>query len=161
MECWTSSLRSRSGLLGYTGSPAAAPFTMRGHDLSNAMFKLLHQSSYRHAAPFSRKRLSNDTVYHCEVFMTAGDSNDWFSLNPTRFQEVSSNHHTTFSLEQVFRLTGSAIHVAAMRLSRLLRIVCCLLLYLRPGSCCLESQQLNCHPRHKMHPISLLMRMTE
>lgn len=105
IECWTSSLRSRSGLAEYMGYRGAAPFTIRGSDLSKAMFKLLLHSSYRHAAQFSRKRFCTDTVYHCEVFMTAGDSNDWFSLNQTRLQKVrgSQRAHSCFILS--FQLT--------------------------------------------------------
>lgn len=99
IECWTSSLRSRSGLPDYVGHDGAAPFTMRGSNLSKAMFRLLLHSSYRHAAPFSRKRFCTDTVYHCEVFMTAGDSNDWFSLNHTTLHKVcrSQMHLLDFS----------------------------------------------------------------
>lgn len=124
IECWTSSLRSRSGLPEYMGYRSTAPFTIKGSDLSKAMFKLLLHSSYRYAAPFSRKRFCTDTVYHCEVLLTAGDSNDWFSLSPRRLQAVRRSQHVPSCFVFCFPTHRSKTPVVLMQQLLLSRVVC-------------------------------------
>lgn len=64
------------------------PFTMGGRDISKRIWKMLLQTSYRCAASFSRKRFGIDTVYHFEIFMTSGDSNNLFALTAEQLQKV-------------------------------------------------------------------------
>lgn len=89
VKCWTSSLRSRCGLPEFENrSLNLSSFTLQGSDLSNAIWKLLLQSSFRHVEAFSREDYEIDPVYHFEVFMTEGDSTDWFSMETKQLEMV-------------------------------------------------------------------------
>lgn len=114
-ECWTSSLRSRAGLPmvqnddGQTSqynSSVSSPFTLRGKDLSQAVWKLLSGGFLKHPHQFG---VNINTTYHFEVGMILDEVDGIFAWDHQQIEKVfkilyatyhgilSSSHSTIFS----------------------------------------------------------------